>query len=69
MLTGDHPYTGPTAQAVVAQHLAAVPRPIRTLRPDVPAEMERAVLDAMAKEPDARPRSGAELLRRLRGAV
>jgi serine/threonine protein kinase len=69
MLTGEHPFTGPNAQSVVAQHLGAAPRPIRTLRPDVPVQTERAVFDALAKEPDARPRSGAELMRRLGGVA
>jgi serine/threonine protein kinase len=69
MLTGDHPFHGPTAQSVLAQHLGASPRPIRTLRPEVPVEMERAVFAAMAKQPGARPRSGAELVRRLGGGV
>jgi serine/threonine-protein kinase len=69
MLTAEHPFRGPTAQSVVAQHVGAPPRPIRTLRPDVPVEMERAVFDAMAKEPEARPGSGAELVRRLGGVA
>ena len=69
MLTGEHPFKGPTAQSVVAQHVGAAPRSIRTLRPDVPAEMERAVFGAMAKEPEARPASGAELMGRLGGVA
>ena len=69
MLTGEQPFKGPTGQAVVAQHLSAPPRSIRTLRPDVPVEMQQAVFAAMAKEPEARPGSGAELMRRLRGVV
>jgi hypothetical protein len=31
--------------------------------------MERAVFDAMAKVPEARPRSGAELMGRLGGVA
>jgi hypothetical protein len=41
------------------------PRSIRTVRPEVMREMEAAVLAALAKEPMARPRSGAELVNML----
>lgn len=69
MLTAEHPFRGATAQSVVAQHVGAPPRSIRTLRPDVPVEMERAVFDAMAKEPEARPGSGADFMWRLEAGV
>src|SRR2546422_5576867 len=49
MLTGSVPFTGPTAQAVMARHSVDVAPPIRTVRPTVPDALERAVLTALAK--------------------
>ena len=51
MLAGEPPYTGPTAQAIVAKRmLEPVPR-IRTVRESVPQELERAIIRALAKTP------------------
>jgi len=69
MLTGEPAFSGPTPQAVIVRHLSERPRSIRTVRPEVTREMEAAVLAALAKEPMARPRSGAELVGMLAGAV
>jgi eukaryotic-like serine/threonine-protein kinase len=67
MLAGQPPFTGPTHQSVIAKTLSA-PRPhVRRVRADVPAELEKAVLRAMALEPSARypdmPVFGAALRR------
>ena len=51
MLGGAPPFTGPTAQAVMARHtMDPVPR-LRTLRPAVPEAVERAIERALAKTP------------------
>jgi len=63
MLTGEPPFTGASAQAVFARHISERPRPIRTPRPDVSPEMERAVLTALAKSPGARPATASALVR------
>jgi eukaryotic-like serine/threonine-protein kinase len=65
MLTGELPFTGPNSQAVMARHLNDPPRSMRSVRPDLPVRVEDAVLAALAKTPAERPRSGADLLRRL----
>jgi eukaryotic-like serine/threonine-protein kinase len=65
MVTGEPPFTGPTAQAVIARHLGEQPRPIRTVRPDISVGMERAILAALAKEAKKRPASGGVLARQL----
>ena len=39
MLAGQPPFTGPTAQSVTHQHLAADPPQVRQLRPTVPEEV------------------------------
>jgi serine/threonine protein kinase len=66
MLTGELPFTGPNAQAVIARHLSEPPRSMRAVRPELPAHVEDAVLAALAKTPAERPPSAADLLRRLR---
>jgi eukaryotic-like serine/threonine-protein kinase len=67
MLTGELPFTGPTAQAVIARHLLEPPRSIRVVRPDLTERVDAAVVAALSKEPEARPGSGGELVRRLAG--
>jgi serine/threonine protein kinase len=64
MLAGELPFTGATPQAMIARHVSAPAPPIRTVRPEVPARVEAAVMAALAKEPEERPGSGAELLSR-----
>jgi tetratricopeptide (TPR) repeat protein len=51
MLTGEPPFTGPTAQAVIARRFAEPARAIRTVRSAVPASVERAVLRALERAP------------------
>ena len=51
MLAGEPPYTGPTAQAIIAKRmLEPVPR-IRSVREGVSEELERAITRALAKIP------------------
>src|SRR5436309_10866086 len=60
MLTGSVPFTGPTAQAVMARHSVDVAPPIRSVRPAVPDALERAVLTALAKVPADRLATAAQ---------
>ena len=62
MLAGEPPFAGPTAQAVLARKLSEPPRDLRTVRQDVSAAMERAVLLAMEKDPARRPESASTLV-------
>ena len=51
MLAGEPPYTGPTAQAIIAKRmLEPIPR-VRTVRESVPQELEGAITRALAKTP------------------
>jgi hypothetical protein len=52
---------------VIARQLMSRPPSMRTVRPDLPEQVEAAVVAALAKAPEERPASGAELLRWLRG--
>jgi serine/threonine protein kinase len=65
MLTGEPPFTGASPQTVLARHTAERPPSLRTVRPDVPEHVERAVLAALEKSPDSRPRSGETLSRMI----
>jgi eukaryotic-like serine/threonine-protein kinase len=51
MLVGEPPFTGPTVQTIVAKVLTERPTSPRAVRDTVPAEVERAILKALAKLP------------------
>ncbi len=51
MLTGDPPHTGSSAQAVIAKIVTETPARVTSARPSVPAHVEAAVLQALAKLP------------------
>jgi Tol biopolymer transport system component len=51
MLAGDPPFTGPTASAIIARQLVDPVPSLRTVRPTVPEELERAIEKALAKVP------------------
>jgi eukaryotic-like serine/threonine-protein kinase len=60
MLLGEPPFSGPTAQAIVAKVLTEAPRPLTPRRHSVPPEVEDAVLTALEKLPADRFGSAAE---------
>jgi serine/threonine protein kinase/Tfp pilus assembly protein PilF len=65
LLAGEPPYTGPTAQAVIAKRFTdPVPR-LRRLRPTVPEAVEQAVTKALAMAPADRFDSAAEFAKAL----
>jgi serine/threonine-protein kinase len=51
MLAGEPPFTGSSAQAIVAKVLTERPTPLHTIRDTVPLEVEHATLKALAKLP------------------
>jgi serine/threonine-protein kinase len=69
MLAGVPPFTGRSAQAVIAKRFAGEVPSLRVVRPDVPPEVERAVLRALALSPDARFQTGAQLADAIGGRV
>jgi Tol biopolymer transport system component/tRNA A-37 threonylcarbamoyl transferase component Bud32 len=60
LLTGDPPFSGSTAQAIVARVVTESPRPLLPQRHTIPPEVERAVLTALEKLPADRYGSAAE---------
>src|SRR5438477_483481 len=51
LLAGEPPYTGPTAQAVMAKRFTDPVPGVRRLRAPVPAGVEQALRKALATEP------------------
>jgi eukaryotic-like serine/threonine-protein kinase len=51
MLAGQPPFTGPTAESLVHQHLSAAPRAVTDLRPAMPAALAATLARALAKNP------------------
>ncbi len=67
MLTGEPPFTGPTAQAIVAKVMTATPEPVTTYRKTVPPAIEDAVSTALEKLPADRFASAREFAEALEG--
>ncbi len=65
-LTGRPPFTDADPLAVVVAHLRETPPRPSSLRPGVPPALEEVLLQALAKDPDRRPRDAAALAARLR---
>ncbi len=59
MLVGEPPFTGPTAQSIVAKVLTEEPRPLLPKRRTIPPHVEATVLTALQKLPADRFTSAA----------
>ena len=60
MLAGAPPFKGSSALAVMARHVTEKPKPLRSIRPEVPPHVEYAVARALAKLPEQRFTSVSE---------
>ncbi len=69
LLLGEPPFTGPTAQAIVAKVMTAEPVTITGQRRTVPPHVEAAVFTALEKLPADRFASAAEFAQALAGGV
>jgi len=65
MLSGEPPFSGPTAQAIVAKVMTDDPRPLTELRRSVPPHVDAACLRALEKLPADRFASAAEFSQAL----
>ena len=65
-LVGHPPFEAEMPVGVIAQHLQAPPRSLRPERPEIPPELEAAVLRALEKEPGRRFTSAEEMTLALR---
>ncbi len=69
MLSGTVPFTGPTAQAVIAQLFTETPAPLYIARPEIPRLVDTAVAKALAKVPEARFSSAGAFAAALQAGV
>ena len=60
LLAGEPPFTGPTAQAILAKRLTNPVPPLRTVRDRVPEQVEEAISKALAKSPADRFTTAAQ---------
>jgi two-component system nitrate/nitrite response regulator NarL len=64
-LAGHPPFEAEIPVGVIAQHLQATPRSLRTERPDVPPALDTLVLRALEKDPGRRFSSADDMSRAL----
>ncbi len=69
LLSGRAPFTGTNAAQVLLAHLRQAPRPLQEVRPDTPPALAEVVLRALAKRPEERFSSAAELRAALEAAL
>src|SRR5438477_6551916 len=60
MLVGEPPYTGPSAQVVIAKRFTDPVPSVRRLRETIPPAVDEAITRALAKRPEDRLRPTAE---------
>jgi serine/threonine-protein kinase len=62
MLVGEPPFRADSAVALALKHVSEAPLGLRIRRPEIPIELENLVLKLMAKSPEDRYQSAAEML-------
>ncbi|WP_433165378.1 serine/threonine-protein kinase [Kribbella sp. CA-247076] len=65
MLSGRRAFDADDEIALMYQHLEEDPKPLRELDPEIPSELERLVLDLLAKHPADRPENAWIVYERL----
>jgi TolB-like protein/tetratricopeptide (TPR) repeat protein/predicted Ser/Thr protein kinase len=65
LLAGQPPFSGATSQELLKAHLADPVPPLAKFRSDVPAGVEAVITHCLAKMPNDRPASAAEVVDRL----
>ncbi|HTH63963.1 MAG TPA: protein kinase [Gemmatimonadales bacterium] len=66
MLSGRTPFTGPTAQAIIAQCFTEPPPPLRGARGDLPEWLEPVVMKSLAKDAGDRFATAAQFSQALK---
>jgi eukaryotic-like serine/threonine-protein kinase len=69
MLTGEPPFPGDDAVAIISQHLNAAPVAPSRHRPELPGVVDEVILRLLAKVPDERPENAAAARRELEAAA
>ncbi len=65
LLAGQPLFANRTAQRMLAAHMSEAPRPIAEFRADLPAQLSNLVMRCLAKDPNSRPQSAADIVRLL----
>jgi tetratricopeptide (TPR) repeat protein len=65
LLAGRPPFTGPSAARLLGAHLGETPKDVREFRADAPEPLATAVMQCLAKDPDARPQQANDLVHAL----
>ena len=65
MLSGERPFNGSNAQAIMAKRFTETAKPLRTVRAAVPESIERAVAKAMSTDPSGRFTTTAQFAQAL----
>jgi len=69
LTTGKNPFGGPTVMAVLMALGTSEPTPVRELNPNVPDALAALIHQLLAKGPEDRPQTAAEVAKRLRGIL
>lgn len=69
ILTGQIPHDGPTPLAIITKRVSEPTPPPRQLNPNISPQMERAVMQALALDPNQRYKSTAEFSQSIRDAL
>jgi len=65
MMCGQPPFVSDGVGDLIARHLYFAPAPLRSLAPEIPADVEELVLRLLQKDPAARPATAADLVRAI----
>jgi eukaryotic-like serine/threonine-protein kinase len=68
-LTGQVPFNGKTSAMLLMQHIQAQPKPLRSLKPNIPQQLEDVVLRALAKSAEERQQTAAQLAEEMENAL
>ena len=63
MVTGKHPFLGPTQMATVQALMWETPEPPGLLNPELPRTLDQLIMEMLQKDPRLRPGAGEVLLR------
>ncbi len=69
VLTGRPPHRGANVLEILTRKATRNPTPPRSYRPDIPVELERAIVSALARNPERRPQTMEEFEYELRKSL
>jgi len=69
MLTGEQPFTGATAGAVIAKRFSQTPRPVSDVRDGIPVSLSQIVARLLARAPADRYATGSHVVSALKSGA